>query len=192
MNLRLWLTRVENFRLLMRAQMAIAVGATLAAAWWGASFLIFTTRIKANEQSSKQHITEISDARRKVAAAETITSRNQPEGMKAVSAFQTALDKAARSHECELTEFQATAEVAAYLSKFKKITDKSDWLQVPVHVSMTGTVSALMGTFESLKGSDVPFEFDSIALTRGQVLDNNEVNVTAKIEMRVLIKQGAS
>ena len=189
MNVRIWLARPESTKTLTRVQVAIVLTVALAAAWWGIRFAIFTTSAKLSSAATTSNISALTNARKTVAEAKTVRNLDNASGLQAVVAFQTALDKEATARQVEVGDFQSTSELAPYLSKFSKLTEKSEWLQVAVRISLNGSMQDIFATLAAMGKNDIPFEFDVLDITRGEVTDPGHTVVMAKIELRVLTKE---
>ena len=165
--------------------MAVAI----TAAWWGIRFAIFSASAKLSTTGTKSNISALTNARKTVAEAKKVRNLDNASGLQAVVAFQTALDKEATTRNVEIGDFQPTSELAPYLSKFSKLTEKSEWLQVAVRMSLNGSLQDIFATLAAMGRSDIPFEFDVLDITRGEVLDAAHTGVQAKVELRILTKE---
>ncbi len=110
----------------------------------------------------------------------------------AIVKVQTALERNARAAKCEISEFQASPDRAPYLSSFTLETNHADWEQVQVHVTLSGSVSAVFTTVEGLRKCGVPIEPDSIELARKSFDEHKKHSVvTLRLSFRVLTRIGA-
>lgn len=187
MNFVIILARKETLLLLKRVHMAMIAIVGILAAVWGSMFFWHTSKASGSESDIKAHMATISESRKTIEAAELLEAAPQHTGMQSVVALQTALQKNAATKGCEIAEFQATSEQVPYLSRFRKITDKNEWSQVEVHLTIVGSLNDVFSTLAGMKYMDVPFEFNSVDMTRGQVFSENAF-VNAKVDLRVLTK----
>ncbi len=135
------------------------------------------------------------EARQKRLSEARRTAGDLPKGPKpaaldrsrAVSRLRAALG-AQKGFSVE--EFQASTEETPYLTTYATDNKDPGWMQVPVRILLKGRSAALVGAVAKLRDLDVPFEIDTMELTR-QSSDNTGMStVSAQIGLRVLVYRG--
>ncbi|MBS1713111.1 MAG: hypothetical protein JST30_02105 [Armatimonadetes bacterium] len=107
-----------------------------------------------------------------------------------LTGLQSSIEKSARTAGCTINEFQATPERTPYLSAFSLETDRKDWEQVNVRLSLFGPLSSALTTVEGLRRSGVPIEPDSIEIARQSVSETGVTSVALRLAFRILVKAG--
>ena len=120
--------------------------------------------------------------------ANALKDLNAPTDLSAVASLQSAVDKAAGAHGCTVTEFRASSEVSPYLTRFAKTTSVGGWGQVETQLSLSGSPQSVTATLADIATQNIPFEFDSLEISRDQVDDAGDATVVAHATLRVLIR----
>ena len=108
--------------------------------------------------------------------------------LSAVTRLHSALVDLAKEHNCSDSDFRASSEVLPYLTRFAKTTSASGWGQVEAQMDLSGSVQNVVATLSGLLKQDIPFEFDSLKITREQVDSAGDATVVAHATLRVLIR----
>jgi hypothetical protein len=108
----------------------------------------------------------------------------------AVARVQGFLERSAAKTGCVIGEFQASLERGQYLSVFTLDTNKPNWEQVQVHVTLSGSLSSSLATLDSLRRSNIPMEPDSIEVIRETASKEGKAKVAVHLVFRVLIMSG--
>ena len=111
---------------------------------------------------------------------------------KVLARLQTDLERMARSVNCSINEFQAASERGPYISSFSLENSHPDWEQIPVHLTLSGTLAATLATVESIRSSDTPIEPDSIEISRQTITDKGIPIVALRLSFRVLVRGGGT
>lgn len=106
---------------------------------------------------------------------------------KAVSKLRMALASAAASKGVSLAEFEVSPDEAPYLTAYASDSKDPGWIQVPVRVVLEGKSTAAMATLAKLRGIDVPFEVDTVQMTRRSTDSKGVARVGTEVSMRVLV-----
>lgn len=109
---------------------------------------------------------------------------------RAVSRLRTTLARLATGKGVTLDEFQASTEEAPYLTAYASDGTAAGWTQVPVKAALRGRATALMGAITGLGKLGVPFEIDTLELSRRSTDTMGMATVSAQIGMRVLVYRG--
>jgi hypothetical protein len=188
MRLRAWLADVSSTDVLRRVQFSVCALVCGLAVWWGFRYISQSLVAKNAKVSAETSMKAIADVRKTLNDASRLTIAEPLPGMQAIGAFQNALERTTAEHSCELVEFQASPDMAPFLTRFKKITEKNDWLQIEARLSLKGRLADVVTTLATLAQLDLPFEFNSITLVREEGAKFGESGVSAKVELRVLTK----
>lgn len=108
----------------------------------------------------------------------------------AVSRLRGAFADLAKRNGFGVQEFQAATDELPYLTAYASDNKDPGWMQVPVRATLQGRATVLMAAIASLRKLDVPFEIDSIEMTRRSTDNKGMSTVSAGIGMRVLIYRG--
>lgn len=122
--------------------------------------------------------------------AKSLTAISAPSDLSAVARLQSSLDRLAREHSCTVAEFRAQSEVSPYLTRFAKTPNVSGWGQVETQLDLAGPVKNVIATLSGLLNENIPFEFDTLEITRDKVDAAGDATVIAHATLRVLIRTG--
>ena len=131
---------------------------------------------------------QVRNTEREIDRAHSMAVVNAPSDLSAVARLQSAVDRLASEQNCTVAEFRASSEVLPYLTRFAKTTNVSGWGQVETQVSLAGPVKNVIATLSGLLDENVPFEFDSLEITRDKVDSAGDATVIAHATLRVLIR----
>ncbi len=110
----------------------------------------------------------------------------------AIARVQSYMERASRDTHCEIGEFQASLDRIPYLSAFTLDTNKPDWEQVQIHLTLNGPLQATLAAVDKLRKSGIPMEPDSIEITRATAAKNGMATVALRLVFRVLIHSGGA
>lgn len=178
---------VSNAKLGLRVAMGVS-GITIGLA----ALLLLQAKMHAADLADQVRMqkTTLSALRRSVQQP-VATVAADPTSGDAVGKLQTDLERTAKSVHCTVSEFQTMTERSPYLSVFSLETNQPGWEQVPIHVTLNGTLAATLATVESLRKCNSPFEPDSIEISRQAVSENGASEVSLRLTFRVLVRTGA-
>ena len=106
----------------------------------------------------------------------------------AVARIQADLARRARAVNCTIEEFQASPDRTPYLSVFTLDTNRPDWQQIPVQVSLRGTLAATCAAVDSLRTGGIPVEPDSLEISRQAISERGDAVVSLRLGFRVLVR----
>ncbi|RYG25341.1 hypothetical protein EON82_07455 [bacterium] len=108
----------------------------------------------------------------------------------AVARLRSTLTKLAKEKRFEIDEFQASTDELPYITVYSTESEFPGWMQVAVRFSLNGRAPILLSALDSLKSLDVPFEVDSVEITRRST-DNSGMSLVAEqVQLRVLVYRG--
>ena len=123
----------------------------------------------------------------KIEKAKNLKGVLMTDGLQAAGTFQARFEAQAKKHNIEMAEFRSGTDLMPFLSSYAKDTANDGWSQIECRCTMRGKLADLMSTLKDVSREGIPFEFDSIELTR--VLgEPGAILVTANVGMRVLTK----
>ena len=186
---------IMSERLVANCKRTLKVTFGVTCAWLAVSgFGLLSTRVHASDLASRSRT-----QKKTLASIRQSTSRVpiQPvqvdiKSNNVVARLQTALERAARSADCTITEFQATPDRTAYLSAFTLNTNLPDWEQITIRLALNGTLAATLATVESLRSCGTPFEPDSLEITRQTITQSGVTLVALRLSIRVLVRIGGA
>lgn len=148
---------------------------------------------KGNEAAAAEHQVkterqQLLNTEREINRAKSLSNAKAPSDLSGVANLQSTIEKLAVDRHCSVAEFRASAETLPYLTRFAKTTSVGGWSQVQAQMSLAGTVNQVMGTLAGLIDSEIPFEFDSMEITRDKVDEVGDATVIAHVTLRVLIR----
>lgn len=157
----------------------------LAGTW---CFLAFKHGSAAQEtvEQTKALRSKIAEASAAIERAKGASEAAVPRGLAIIDAFQAAATQVAAQNNCSLAEFQATPQLSAYLSRFKKTTPKVEWVQVDVTAVLRGAAPNVVETLKGLAVCGVPFEFNTVDLKRDASSDTKAATVTCTLSLRLV------
>jgi hypothetical protein len=123
-----------------------------------------------------------------LARANRLASTNVPSDLGAVGTLQSTIKSLADGKHCSVVEFRASNEVTPYLTRFAKTNSVSGWGQVNVQISISGKAKNVVATLTGLSDKQIPFEFDSLEITRDKVNEVGDATVIGHATLRVLIR----
>ncbi|HWA81935.1 MAG TPA: hypothetical protein VG820_00775 [Fimbriimonadaceae bacterium] len=182
-----FLTSMNKALIVMAAVFGLGIGALGVAAMLQGS----------NVNSMKQEIESKSKAI--VAAQEAAkiekakpAADKVPNGLAAVSAFQTRLNKLVADNKCSLAQFQASDQMNPFVSTFSSTSVNGPWTQVEVKMNLQGSTQAVVETLKDLDQIGIPYEFTSVEMSRMQASATGEATVGANVSLRVLTIPGGA
>lgn len=181
----------DRFRdLVRRAALGILAATLLATVVSG--WILVRARAGAGELKLQRagRQTRLSADRR---TASTLPKGPQPAALdrsRAVSTLRATLAVLAAQKGITLSEFQASTEEAPYLTVYAADANDPGWTQVPVKVALQGRSTAVIAAVAALRKMDVPFEIDTLELSRRSTDTSGMARVAAQIGMRVLVYRG--
>ncbi|HVT11077.1 MAG TPA: hypothetical protein VHE55_02325 [Fimbriimonadaceae bacterium] len=119
-------------------------------------------------------------------------SEKVPNGLAAVSAFQTRLNKLVVNNKCLLTQFQASDQMNPFVSTFSSAAANGPWTQVEVKMNLQGSTQAVVETLKDLDQIGIPYEFTSVEMSRTQASATGEATIGANVSLRVLTIPGGA
>lgn len=161
--------------------------AIAASAWWlfGVRRALAELRIDTSGRQAR-----LSENRRLAGALPTTVKPDALDRSRAVSKLRATLATLAAGKGVAMDEFQASTEEAPYLTSYATDNKDPGWMQVPVRLVLTGRSTAIMAAVSALRNLDVPFEIDTMELTRRSTDNRGMATVAAGIGMRVLVYRG--
>ena len=171
------------------AALAACVLAIGASAWWLMGVRRSLAELRA-ETSGRQ--ARLSENRRVGGGVPIVAKPDALDRSRAVSKLRATLATLAAGKNVGMDEFQASTEEAPYLTSYATDNKDPGWMQVPVRLVLTGRSTAIMATVSALRNLDVPFEIDTVELTRRSTDNKGMATVAAGIGMRVLVYRGES
>lgn len=131
---------------------------------------------------------QVANTKAEIDKAKSLALVSEPSDLSALGRLQVALDSLAKEQNCTVSEFRASSEILPYLTRFAKTTSVSGWGQVEIQVDLAGKIQNVIATLSGLLKKDVPFEFDSLKITRDKIDSVGDATVVAHATMRVLIR----
>lgn len=153
--------------------------------------LVARSHAAGHEAISRDAHQRLKQIREELDRAKAVARARSSSGMNAVTAIQARLTREARARDCSVVEFRASTEAVPYLTRFAKDTDAKGWNQVEAQATLRGTPRGVAATLQAASDMEVPFEFNSIELSRDEVNDAGDALVAAKISFRVLVREEA-
>lgn len=124
---------------------------------------------------------------REIDAARDLDKSMANDPRQSVFDFQSAVEATAQAHGATVEECTSSPESTPYLSKYHNDEPAPGWQQVPARVHLSGRMPEVFATVNALKKSPIPFEIDTIELSRGHS-EKGQSRVTAQINLRVLVR----
>jgi hypothetical protein len=140
------------------------------------------------EQQNELLAKQIRTTKGEVERASRLVATTAPTDLSAVAKFQSDVERMAGARHCSVVEFRASSDVLPYLTRFAKTTNVSGWGQVTAQVSLSGSAKNVSATLVDLIDSHIPFEFDSMEITRSKTNELGEATVIGHATLRVLIR----
>lgn len=187
------ITRTQSARAKLVSVLRHSVLALGSAFLLGAGLLCVQTLLQNREALRIEKQNEILSAQSRAATGEVERAKRMvtlpvPSDLSAVAKLQSSIEKAAASRKCTVVEFRASSEVSPFLTRFAKTTSISGWGQVTAQVSLSGSAKNVSATLTGLIDSHIPFEFDSLEITRDKTDALGEATVIGHATLRVLIR----
>jgi hypothetical protein len=188
------IARTQTGRLKMLSGLRNGAIALAAAFLLTAGVLGFEVVLRNREAGDLEHQTafldqQISVTKGEVQRANRLTSSPVVvNDLGAVGRLQSDISRIAAANKCTVPEFQSSAELSPYLTRFAKTTSISGWGQVEVDVSISGSARNVAATLARLVDADVPFEFDALELTRDHTNEVGDATIIGHATLRVLIR----
>ncbi len=184
-------TQNQRARLLMSLRQGVVVLSILYVAIAG--ILGVETVLRNGKAATAEHQVSVAqqqvrNMRGEINRAKSLAVVSAPSDLSAVARLQSAVDRLANEQNCTVAEFRASSEVLPYLTRFAKTTDVSGWGQVETQVDLAGPVKNVTASLSGLLNENIPFEFDTLEITRDKVDAAGDATVVAHATMRVLIR----
>lgn len=125
--------------------------------------------------------------------AKTVPDEPAPAALdrsRSIARLRSTLVALSQHHKFSIDEFQAGTEEVPYLTVYSTDDPPKGWVQVSVRALLTGHTPALMSGLAELRQFEVPFEIDSVELTRRGADNSGTATVAAQVQMRVLVYKG--
>lgn len=169
-------------------------GIVLLAVSVGVIVLFCFVRMYLSLQAIKVHEIQITQAKAglvqmdsEIEAARNLEEPEANDPQLSVFNFQSAVEASAQENGATVEEYSSSPETMPYLSKYHNETPAAGWQQVPARVHLSGRMPEVFATVRSLQKSAIPFEIDTIELTRTQSA-KGQSRVMAQINLRVLVR----
>ncbi|HTQ12176.1 MAG TPA: hypothetical protein VMI31_19085 [Fimbriimonadaceae bacterium] len=146
--------------------------------------------LRAHVASLEAQIRSQKSALAGLTVGQPVSNVRAPSGTDPLAQLQQNLESATQKYHCTIEEFQASPDRVPYISAFTHDTNEPDWQQIPVHVTLQGTLASVLGAVDRLHDSDLPLEPDSIEITRDSPADQHTSVVSLRITFRVLTWTG--
>ena len=131
---------------------------------------------------------QIRQTQGEVNRANRLVNTSVASDLSSVAKVQSAIEESAAKNNCSVTEFHASSEISPFLTRFAKTTGVSGWGQVEVQVSLSGKAKDVLATLNSMVDTGVPYEFDSLEMTRDKVDEIGDATIIGHATFRVLIR----
>lgn len=177
---------------LRRAAITSAAVAIVVAVALGASAAISQSDAASSLAEIKRLQPEAEALKTEIQRASQLSERAAPSDLSAVAMLRASVGATADRHECLVLEFRASSEVLPYLTRFAKDNTVEGWNQVEAQMLLRGSPRAVLATIAGMSDQNVPFEFNSIDISRDTVDGFGRATVNAKVSFRVLIRGGGS
>lgn len=184
-------TQNQRARLLTSLRQGVVVLSILYLAIAGV--LGLETLMKNSKASDVEHQVSVAqqqvrNTKGEINRAKSLAEVGAPSDLSAVARLQSAVDRLAHEQNCTVAEFRAQSEVLPYLTRFAKTTNVSGWGQVETQLDLAGPVKNVIATLSGLLNENVPFEFNTLDITRDKVDAAGDATVIAHATLRVLIR----
>ncbi len=186
-----WMVDGRTIRVLSRGIIGLATATGLLVLGCLGRLYWVTSAAHRSELNSIQLRKDIADARTALEATKHVPKTRLNDPKQAMFSFQSQVQATSARYGSTLVEFTATAEKLPYLSKYTNATPPAGWAQIPARLTLSGRLSEIMDTLQSFNKFDVPHEIDGFELIRSNV-DRGQSNVTAQIQLRVLMREEKS
>ncbi len=143
--------------------------------------------IRSNDVQIAQTKAGLEQMDREIEAARNLKEPKANDPRLSVFNFQSAVEASAQENGATVAEYSSSPETMPYLSKYHNDTPAAGWQQVPARVNLSGRLPEVFATIKSLEKSAIPFEIDTIELTRSES-QKGQSRVTAQINLRVLVR----
>ncbi|MBI5705779.1 MAG: hypothetical protein HZC36_02195 [Armatimonadetes bacterium] len=182
------LSRPKTWKLLGGSLAGIWVLVGCIVGWW--TFAALSSRSAASDAilAAKNLQAQIDTARESISKAENSATPSIPRGFDIIRAFQNAITSSSDRWGCTLSEFQAAAQLNAYLSRFAKDTPANDWKQIDVTLTVRGPAPNVVALLKEVSSGEVPFEFNTIEF-RPMSSDRGTRKVSCAVSLRLITKE---
>jgi hypothetical protein len=143
--------------------------------------------IKVNEIQITQAKAGLVQMNQEIEAARNLKEPKANDPRLSVFNFQSAVEASAQANGATVEEYSSSPETLPYLSKYHNETPAPGWQQVPARVHLSGRMPEVFATIKALQNSTIPFEIDTIELTRSQS-SKGQSRVIAQLNLRVLVR----
>jgi hypothetical protein len=184
-------TQIQRAKLVLYLRRSVVIcGAVyfVIACALGAEILLKNGEAKETEHQAMLVAQDAKTTRAEIARADRLEKSTAPTDLSAVARLQSSVERSAVTHECTVVEFRASSEIAPYLTRFAKTTNAAGWAQVETQMSVSGKPHDVMEMLMDLTTAEVPFEYDSLEITRDQTNSVGDATVIAHVTFRVLIR----
>lgn len=182
------LSRPKTWKLLGGILAGIWVLVGCIVGWW--TFAAISSRSAAKDASvaAKNLQSQIDTAKEAISKAQHSETPSIPRGFDIIRAFQNAITSSSDRWGCTLSEFQAAAQLNAYLSRFAKDTPANDWKQIDVNLTVRGPAPNVVALLKEVSSGEVPFEFNSVEF-RPMSSDRGSREVSCAVSLRLITKE---
>lgn len=182
-----FMSKEATLRVLRRI---LAVGAgiyLLTAGTMGGGALYFGKKATVAQQEAKADEAEAFEAKKLVKRGRSSPDVGAVQGMDGVAEFQAATVQSAARHNCQLGQFVASQEIAPFDSRFGAKAPAGQWGQVDVQLELQGRTLDVARVLRSWAEGSIPFEFNSVDLSRASASSTGRALVSAKVSLRVIV-----
>jgi len=185
---------IMTARLIQKIRKVMLASIALAGLWLLiTAFMALRSRMTSNDladqlRMQRQTLAEL----RKAAVLPEEATAVELKSNDVLAKLQTDLEQKARSVNCKINEFQAGADRTPYMSAFSLETNRPEWEQIGVSLTLHGSLAATLSTIESLRSSGTPIEPDSMEISRQTVTDRGTAQVSVHLAFRVLVRAGGA
>lgn len=149
---------------------------------------VFAGQAAASARRMKQGMERrLAEDQAKIEQAKKSRNSSVKEGLAAAGVFQARMEETARKHAVELSEFRSGTDLTPFLTAYAKDTPNEGWTQIEAKATVRGRLIDVMGCLTDLSHQAIPFEFDSVEMTR-VMGGNGQILVAANLMMRVLTR----
>jgi len=178
---------------LNKGLLVLAILFGLAAAGLGVGAVLESSKVHSMKEEIASKSKAIVDAQeaQKEEKAKPVGDK-LPMGTAMVGLFQTRLNKLVSDNSCTLSQFQASDQMAPFVSTFTATPSTGSFGQVDVKMVLLGPTRAVIQTLKDIDTLGIPYEFTSVEMSRTQVSTAGEATVSANVSLRVLVISGGA
>lgn len=173
---------------LKRATLTVGLLYVGVALIFGVHSYLRSQETRSNEAASIEAREQLSTLEKEVEQASRLQEPVASSNLNSVAKFQAGVERLVLKHNCAISEFRAAPDIQPFLTRFSKTEQTEGWNQVEAQLSISGKVGDVMSVLGELTEPGVPFEFNTLELSRESVDRYGNATVQAKTSLRVLIK----